>query len=459
MQDGFWLVSYWFILIPLVFYSLLLFVGIVKPGRRFSLYNGLLAVYVLSLLANVLTGFYYGHRFRIDGLVYFTAVTYLFIHPFKRIDVVAFGDLSEINMKPFYLLSIFFIAISLVSIQNSIAEMSNAVFALGADDVSKYRLAMMTQMSSASEKGIIGILADWSHGAYFIVVTLFFIGVIKKANKIVLILLFICSLSVVSYYLMQSGRTGAIYYLVCWLFNYFIFYRFLPPKSLAFFRRYAFVLLALLITPVVIISVSRFGGGYLEVSGASNPLLISLLDYLGQGIVNFDVFYQSGFDRYSYGVQLFPLFYRILYTVGLTSYDYNVMYEEYRVLYPNSWFLFATFLRELWYNFGLLGTILVGLLFNFLMKKVDVSLRSRVTARSVLWLYVSFSMVLFGIFSLNLAGMTMNFALLLLLMVRIEYKRHRKLPNKSSHSLGLVKGQAHAARMRSAGHRPIERTA
>jgi len=145
--------------------------------------------------------------------------------------------------------------------------------------------------------------------------------------------------------------------------------------------------------------------------------------------------------------------------VGLTSYDYNVMYEEYRVLYPNSWFLFATFLRELWYNFGLLGTILVGLLFNFLMKKVDVSLRSRVTARSVLWLYVSFSMVLFGIFSLNLAGMTMNFALLLLLMVRIEYKRHRKLPNKSSHSLGLVKGQAHAARMRSAGHRPIERTA
>jgi hypothetical protein len=109
------------------------------------------------------------------------------------------------------------------------------------------------------------------------------------------------------------------------------------------------------------------------------------------------------------------------------------MYAEYIELYPDTWWLFGTFLREWWYNFGPWGTILVGIVFNFLMKKVNLSLRRRVTARYVLWLYVGYNMVLFGMISLNLAGMAANFALLLMLLVRIEYPTRKSIPNRVGH--------------------------
>lgn len=412
-------VSYWYILIPILFYFLLLIANIKRRGVKISLYNSLILLYILSLLANILTGLYYERNFRIDGILYFILTTYLFVYPFNKVNIAAFSNLPFINKKKYYVLSIIFIILNFLSILKSIPKIPEALFALTSNNVYNYRIYLSAQIMSATEKGIVRVIVDWSHATFFIPITLFFVGLIKKARVDILILLFISSLSVLLFYLVQLGRTGVMLYFVCLFFNYLIFYKFLPSRILTIFRRSFFIFLPLLITPFIIISTVRFTGGYRQISDSSVAILVSLLDYLGQGFVNFDIFYRSNFDHYSYGVQMFPLFYRVLYKLGFTSYDYHEMYEYYKVTYPYSWYYFSTFLREFWYNFGPLGTFLTAIVFNLFIRKVNFRLRKRVTVHNILWLYVGFNMVAFSLFSLNLAQMSENFALLLILLIGI----------------------------------------
>ena len=220
-------VSYWYILIPILFYFLLLIANIKRRGVKISLYNSLILLYILSLLANILTGLYYERNFRIDGILYFILTTYLFVYPFNKVNIAAFSNLPFINKKKYYVLSIIFIILNFLSILKSIPKIPEALFALTSNNVYNYRIYLSAQIMSATEKGIVRVIVDWSHATFFIPITLFFVGLIKKARVDILILLFISSLSVLLFYLVQLGRTGVMLYFVCLFFNYLIFYKFL----------------------------------------------------------------------------------------------------------------------------------------------------------------------------------------------------------------------------------------
>jgi oligosaccharide repeat unit polymerase len=397
------------ILIPLIVYVLILVFSIIIYRNHRTLFLVLLMTYILSILCNLLSGKYSDYRYDTQAMLYFTFVIFLFIFPYLNLDNSRKYPMRNVKEKVFNNTSAIFIVMNI----SVIVWFLPAVISTFSSGILNSRLAVNRLMEEISltkpGAGIIVTILLFFQASYFIPLSLFFYGLIKKYKKKILILLFLSSFSKVAFTLSQAGRTGIVYWLGCFLFNYIIFRRYLNKRTkrniLFRFVPAGTIVLAI----IIIITVARFG--------EKNPT-VAALDYMGQGITNFDKFYKSNYKDLFYGAQSLPLYYRVAYFNGLFQLDLWTMNEKIQNTYPEDYNNFSTFLREIWYDFGKYGTILAALFYAFVVRRIIKSFKKQFRIRNVIFIYYLFSIPLFGIFSLSIGGMPENLALLMILFIR-----------------------------------------
>lgn len=163
------------------------------------------------------------------------------------------------------------------------------------------------------------------------------------------------SLSYVVYILAYVGRDGVVY----WVMNYFALY-FLFKDSINIatkkkMRVIMYIILAMLLIPFVIITISRF-------SNAQISLGWSLFEYFGAQIINFSDF--SSIDRpLTHGVQNFPMFFSwACEFFGVNYIGWSDLRDPVFQIYLNQgkapW-VFGTFVSDFVGDFGEAGALLL----------------------------------------------------------------------------------------------------
>jgi hypothetical protein len=173
-------------------------------------------------------------------------------------------------------------------------------------------------------------------------------------------LLVLSSLAYVIYVLAYVGRDGSVYWLMNALLVFLLFRNHLPDAMRRRIVVIGSVLAGMVILPIIIITMSRFGDSDFGVGG-------SLLEYFGAQIHHFSDF--TAIDRpKTYGAQNFPLFWPLFCSnVGdIGCADWEVLrpfiFDIYLSQGKQPW-VFGTYVSDFVADFGYMGTLglLVGL--------------------------------------------------------------------------------------------------
>ncbi len=209
--------------------------------------------------------------------------------------------------------------------------------------------------TSFVEHSIWYTVSSVSASLYMFDILFYFIyRIIGGKNGVRRVLLFVGSFSETLHVLSEAGRDGIVFWLFAFVFIYLIFRPFLEKKQRSSIAK-SFVIIAFVIMiPFTMISKGRFQDNTND----------SYINYMGQPFKHFCYYFDFSPLPVSYG-QSFPLFFEVLH---MPQPQYCVYKNE---LTDST--AFGTFLRGFLTNFGIVGTLLVGVIMAFLFR---VTMRS-----------------------------------------------------------------------------------
>jgi len=400
----------YYIFIPFVAYVVLLACHLHRARSRSVLYVGLLLWYALSILANRATGLYSEYPFHLGSMLYLALGSVLFIYPFTHFKHQTIQRI--LPLRHFRITAEVFILLNLASIMVYLPDA--IVHMLG--NIGDMRTEVLETVAEQGNPNPVMTILWLSQATFFIPLTLFFYSVVRRENGLLQVALLIASFSKVVFHLSQVGRTGMLLWVLCFGYNYLVFRQFMPRQATRTMQKVALGCLGSIVIVFAILSYQRFVDSHRSF-GRLSPLC-AVLDYYGHAPVRFDAFYEADYTEYYYGVHLFPLYYRILNRVGLADLgSLSDMYDGIKEFGEDDWYYFATFLRELWYNFGPWGTLACGLAFGFLVRRLCPRKKQPVSLKRIMLVYYLLTVPFMGLLSLSIACMDENYALLLLLLV------------------------------------------
>jgi len=286
--------------------------------------------------------------------LYLTACVLICIWAFRNVRVVDVARLSvpEAVARP---VENFLIAIQFFSMVFFLPFAGEALRV----DSNAYRLGLEDVMEVLASSGIVNTIAG--HAGHLFTASLLLAMLrlsptVETGRNVRRAVLLICaSFSWVVYVLAYAGRDGVVYWGLTAVALYFLFRQRLAPRDKAFIAWMAPAIGAVLLIPMVIITVARFfsegGGG-----------LWSLFEYFGAQIQNFSDY--STLDRpTTYGLRTLPLFYgqvcELLSGQCQTWPDIaGEVFDEYLVQGKEPW-LFGTFVSDFIGDFGYIGAFLI----------------------------------------------------------------------------------------------------
>ena len=128
---------------------------------------------------------------------------------------------------------------------------------------------------------------------------------IQKLPSRFVILFIVGSLTGFLQGILAAGRSGPVYWKICFGACYIFFYRFLTKNNKAQLKRLFFVVIGILISYVIITTIARFAG---DNDGTRD----SLISYAGQSFVNFCFFFDNFACPFPSLKNIFPLTYYLL---------------------------------------------------------------------------------------------------------------------------------------------------
>jgi oligosaccharide repeat unit polymerase len=410
----------WSILIPLCFFLFVLLRNILRTKHVVTFYNLLLMLYSFSLICNIASGLYSAHQFPLSNTLFFTLAVYLFMNPFRSLRLDCRPAFPSSPSRYFRVVALIVIALSLTSI---FFDFSVALDALRSGDFNLFRQSVVAKALLPGlvrpPQSVLEIASRFSNSLYFISLTLFFVALVKRTGRILTFFLFISSFSNLLFHFTQAGRTGVVLWMFFFFINFLFFRRFMSPEIATRVKSLFLATSLCLLTVFVVISRNRFSD-YLYYTTDGTPVtnpIAGTLDYLGQPFANFDNFLKTGFSPRFNGAFLFPLVDRALSFGGFYRNTQDEMYALIRESIPENCYSFATFLRELWYDFGPVGVIILGLVFSVLVRSLCKKLNETVRVSGVLLLFCLYSIPFMGLFSYPLSQMNDNFGLLAILFI------------------------------------------
>lgn len=298
------------------------------------------------------------------GTFVFVGLLFLFFFPlyyFKE------NEIEEIKLPNIQILDFFSLVVIVLSLYSIFFYLPSVISMFS----SGYSLATIrNNLSSMREgfgdfRGIANTIASVSASLYPFAVLLFYIYYIIGKRSIRTILLLVSSLSNIIRVLAFVGRDGVVYWIMTFAILYFLFRNYLNIKQKKKIKRVIVIGAFVAIIPFIAISVSRFSSD----SGGAGTLK-GILAYSGQMTPNYLLYYNVRENHYNYGAIL-PLYWELVNELPPDSKRWIDGGTESNV--------FGTFLKSFNANFGVLGTILVGLLCGLLF--VNIFKSSKKTLR------------------------------------------------------------------------------
>jgi len=384
----------------LVLYVVFFILIYTRIQKKLRISRFLVLFYLISSLCSVYlfycTDLYPGRVVSLESVAYYCGIFLLFIlgvisieRSFKPLDN------SVMNEKIILLFSYFLIVISLISFIYSFSRLSSDQ--LGSlDKVTQIRDDYNVNSANNENQsiGLLGYIVGPANVLNGVKIFLFFylINFFRYKHTKLAYLLLICSLTSVVENLTIVGRNATMHWLILLMLNYTLFSAYLHLSLKRKLKRLFYCILPLLLLPIIFITIARFAterdAGMLKGFISS---FNSVIDYFGQGFINFSYIYDYAFNFDFYGKFTFPVFWG---SEALGHYEMNNMpYFRYALISLNS---FYSFVGSFYMDFGFWGTILLSLSFYLLFK--CISKISSGNLPSVLLLIFSFEFLFMGIF-------------------------------------------------------------
>lgn len=279
------------------------------------------------------------------GVFIFIFYLYLYLYPFCYFNESKVQQIVLPNIRVLNRISSILICLSLFSIIHSIPLVIR-VFTSG--DLSALRNMMGSgDRSDFSDTGILNTISSVSSSLYAFAILFFFIYFIIGGHKKRIILLLISSTSYIFYCLTFVGRDGVVFWVFNIMFMTTMFKDYLHIRQLKKIRNVLIVSSFIAVLPFLAISISRFAMGNGGTGGG-------MLSYFGQMPANYAMYYNVAEKHYSYGSS-FPLYWEI-------TRQQPPKKEDRWVDGGTESNVFGTFIKEFNVNFGLWGTVLVGII-------------------------------------------------------------------------------------------------
>ena len=195
---------------------------------------------------------------------------------------------------------------------------------------------------------------------FFFPLFMYFYSYVNKSLKRQRKYYLISSLSYTALTLCFAGRDGIVYWILNFLVCYLFFKDYIDNKSRRILKRCFIVFAALFGSIFISISFARF-----IISGYSENLIEPLISYMGQQLGNFSDAFNF---RLSKGTLIPGLRYKLF---GLEIPD--TKYEILSSPYSEEFNVFGYFLKSFIWICGYIGTILLGLLFYIVSKKMKIN--------------------------------------------------------------------------------------
>jgi oligosaccharide repeat unit polymerase len=228
------------------------------------------------------------------------------------------------------------------------------------------------QLDEGQSKGIIYSFFASISFCFHISLYLYFDLVVKQKQKISLIVLF-GSFSYVFWVSSVYGRDGFVFWSLSFFFYYLLFRKNLPKKYKVRLKRIMIVFGAIFLILFYRLTTSRFeSNSYYSSYKNISPVVLSILDYSGQQLRNINTYYNMDINH-TYGLYNYPYIYRQF--IGVNELDSRREMVQWEIAQNGKpHYYFGFFLKELWIDFGALGTFALTLFYvvaiKFLMKKV-----------------------------------------------------------------------------------------
>lgn len=319
----------------------------------------LYVLYTLSGFASLILMLFYGYgenRYIGDyngGVLFLLLALLLFLYPFLEIKD---GNIISITLpvssifKPFaWMLTV----LSWFSIFYFIPIAKSMLF-VNIADVASLRNAVARGENPFITESIFNTIAGTAASFYMLELLFFFLVILeKKKITISSIIILLGSFSYPLFVLAYLGRDGILFWFFSFISYFLLFYRYLPIvvikrlKKLGIFVSLPFIAIFLFIT------IGRF-----VVSGNSDDVFYPIVNYLGQGPINFAELYYTGIQKLGYGSNIFPLLF------NSDNVDINYALDRYDL---KSW-VFKTFVSSIYIDFGTVLTLVIGILLIFMFR-------------------------------------------------------------------------------------------
>lgn len=286
-------------------------------------------------------------------------------------------------------------------------------------DISLTRNEMVASGSILADFGIINSICSLMANLFIIAQVCSFINLIPingKRNVYKAYLMLLSSLSFVVYILTYAGRDGVVYWLMSYVFCFLLFRNFLVVSDLKRIMRVSALVIATIMIPFLMISMSRF-------SEMDEGTVWWIINYAGQQLQNFNDHYQIEAPLL-YGKHTLPIIYDFLNFAGFdisSKLDMDIFHSYFLNEGVVPW-VFTTFIGNFIYDFGKIGALLFLGIMSFvtrkLLKKVT---RTGVLEFSNLLIFILlYQSVYWGVFYFRLY--VANYYILFLLLLCIGFK-------------------------------------
>lgn len=347
-------------------------------------------VYLFFCLSVIITGFYYIE---------------------KQLNI----SIKEIQYSKIRFFIWFVIIISFISIYHSINLLTQISNMNIADIRFGYNQRNLYENTSG---GLIDYLV--SFGTAFYAISLFLFYYTFKyfpTKKHIIILLLISSTSIIFSNLTIAGRDGIAKWILLFLGNYLIFSKFITKKE----KKQLIKIIALFITLALIIfifiTIGRFG---------SKPfgIINNILDYYGQGFINFSKMFDLFPDGNFFGRMTFPVFFPQNEFVSGANLNNTLFTVNYQLnVFPT---IIGSFYLDFGYFFTLVVVVTLYLLFLFIKK---IYINSLVYLILILYLFEALASGVFYFMNYSPAFQKMVGLLILFILIKkIIYKPAIILP-------------------------------
>ena len=286
-----------------------------------------------------------------SGALFLLVALFLFLYPFYNVDDGHIKCMCIPDRRVLDVFAILLTALSLFSVINFIPIAAEMMF-VDVDEVYELRVAVARGENPFITPTIYNTIAGTAATFYSVQQLLFFIYIIREHRRSYVKwfnwLILLSSFSYPVFVLAYMGRDGVVFWLMTFISMLLLFKNFIHEDLAMKIKKAALYIMLPFAVVLVFITVGRF---VVRGPEGGHGLLFSILNYFGQGPVNFTEIYDTDVRAMGFGKNVFPLIF------GEQRVDLRYQLNQYGLV---PW-VFKTFVYNIYNDFGSFYTLLIGL--------------------------------------------------------------------------------------------------